>query len=78
MQPTAVLNPETGRLAVTRKEIKSCSLQYCKDTLKNKPAEPGFERCDAVKEELQKRRLVAGNGQFMAGKELFEKVLRKF
>ena len=29
IQPTAVLNPKTGRLAVTKQEIKSCSLQYC-------------------------------------------------
>ena len=78
MQPTAVSNPATGRLAVTRKEIKSCSLQYCKDTLKNNPAEPGFERLAEVKEKLQERRLLAGNGHFMAGTELFEKVLKKF
>ena len=78
MQPSAIQNPETGRLVVTRTQIKSVTLKYCKETLSNNPPKPGFERHADIQEELQKLRMDATNGHFMANKELFEKVLKKF
>ena len=31
MQPTAIINPETGKLAVTREETLKATLKYCKE-----------------------------------------------
>jgi hypothetical protein len=78
MQPSAIQNPETGKLVVSRTQIKSVTLKYCKETLSNNPPKPGFERHADIQEELQKLRMNATNGHFMANKELFEKVLNKF
>ena len=32
---TAIINPETNKMAVTVKEIKEVTLRYCTETLKN-------------------------------------------
>ena len=50
MQATAIINPETGRLAVTKKEILQATLKYCKDTLKNNEPSTDF------KEEIEKKK----------------------
>ena len=78
MQPTAIQDPETGRLVVSREKIKAVSLNYCKKTLSNNPPEPGFSRFSELQEQLQDLRMEAMDGNFMADKVLFEKVLKKF
>ena len=78
MQPTAIQDPVTGRLVVSREKIKAVSLNYCKKTLSNNPPEPGFSRFSELQEQLQDLRMEAMDGDFMADKVLFEKVLKKF
>ena len=43
MESTAIVNPKTNRLAVNKEEVKSASLQYCVDTLKNNEPEEHFK-----------------------------------
>ena len=50
MQATAIINPATGKLAVTKEELIKVSLNYCKDTLKNN--EPKEE----IKEEIERKK----------------------
>ena len=61
-----------------RCHIKAVTLKYCKDTLSNNPPDEGFERFAEVQEELQDLRMKAVSGHFMADKDLFEKVVKKF
>ena len=72
--PAAVINPRTGKLTVSRDEIKKVSLQYCKDTLENNKPETEAVIEAEVKDILQETRLKAIAGSFMADKELFKKV----
>ena len=53
MEATAVINPETGKLAVTKNEVIKVTLKYCKDTLKNnEPKEEFMEDIEKKKEEM--------------------------
>ena len=44
IEATAVVDPESGKLMVSREEIKKVSLKYCLDTLKDIEPTEGFER----------------------------------
>ena len=50
VEATAIINPKTGNLALSKGEIKKVSLQYTKETLMSNPIEEG------VAEERDKRR----------------------
>ena len=50
MEATAVVNPESGRLAVSKEEVLKITLKYCKDTLNNNLPE------DKYKHEIEKKR----------------------
>ena len=54
-ETSAITNPDTGKLAVTTKEIKETVLKYCKETLANNPPEVGFE------EKIEEKRKVVQN-----------------
>ena len=57
MEATAVINPVTNELVVSRKEIKQVTLQYCKDTLANNKPTPEYEKVIHAKEEQVKDKL---------------------
>ena len=78
IQPLAIQNPKTGRLVISRTQIKSVTLKYCQETLSNNPPESGFGRHAEVQKELQSLRMEATDGNFMVNKALFNKVLNKF
>ena len=78
MEPTAIMNPETGELAVTREGIKSVTLRYCVATLKNNIPEPGFEFGAHIKDQLHTHRMKLNDGEFGVRPETFEKVVKKF
>ena len=42
-ESSAIINPQTGKLAVSRKEIQDVTLKYCVNTLKNNDPEKEFE-----------------------------------
>ena len=77
-QPTAIINPRTGKLAVSKDEIKSVSLQYCKDTLANNDPAEGFKEEIDKKIKLVKELMEMKDGNFQAKKETFENMIQKF
>ena len=42
-EATSVINPKTGKLAISKDEIKAASLEYCRETLKSNTPEPNFK-----------------------------------
>ena len=42
-QATAIIDPSTGKMAVSKQEIKKVTLKYCKDTLKDNDVEDEFK-----------------------------------
>ena len=75
---TAIINPKTGKLALTKNEIKKVSLQYNKETLtSNNVKEEVAEEIERNKCEVEKM-MVENDGDFKAEKDTFEKVIAKF
>ena len=75
---SATVNPKTGKLAVSKTEIKKVSLQYCMETLANNEPEERFEEEIARKKELVQDLLSLKGGKFEASKETFKKMVDKF
>ena len=42
-EATSVINPKTGKLAISKDKIKAASLEYCRETLKSNTPEPNFK-----------------------------------
>ena len=78
MQPTAIINPDTGKLAVTKEETLKATLKYCKDTLKNNEPFNEFRRERDNKQKEAKHFLQLKQGQFTATKETFDQMIKKF
>ena len=78
IEATAIINPKTGKLAVTKSEIKKVSLEYTKETLKSNEIQ------EEVAEEIERKRsameklLKESDGDFCTDEETFEKVIGKF
>ena len=51
IEATAIINPKTGNLALSKGEIKKVSLQYTKETLMSNPIEEG------VAEEIEQKKV---------------------
>ena len=51
VEATAIINPKTGNLALSKGEIKKVSLQYTKETLMRNPIEEG------VAEEIEQKKV---------------------
>ena len=78
VEATAIINPKTGNLALSKGEIKKVSLQYTKETLMSNPIEKGVaEEIEQTKVATRKF-LKESGGTFKINKEIFEKVLAKF
>ena len=77
-EKTAIVNPRTGKLAVSKKEMKEVSLKYCKDTLAKNEPEEGFEDGIKRKKELVKDILNIEGCSFKATNETFKKMVDKF
>ena len=78
MQATAIINPETGRLAVTKDEALNATLKYCKETLKNNEPNEDFKKEVEKKKEEVTNYLQLKEGQFSATKETFNRMIVKF
>ena len=79
IEATTIINPKSGKLALTKNEIKKVTLQYTKDTLASNPAKEEFAEEIERKRGEMIRMLKENNGNFdVANKEIFEKVLSKF
>ena len=77
-QATAIVDPNTGKMVVSKQEIKEVTLKYCKDTLENNAVEKEFEEDISSKKEKVKVKLAEKDGQFEIKQETFEKVMSKF
>ena len=51
---TAIINPETNKLAVLNTEIKEISLKYCKETLANNDSDEALKKRLKLKRKLWK------------------------
>ena len=49
-EPTAIINPKSGKMALTKSEIKKVSLEYTKETLESNEIQ------EAVAEEIERKR----------------------
>ena len=78
LQATAIMNPKNGKLAVSKDQIKSVTLQYCQETLANNKPAIGFEGVMHTKKTNLERNLMQCNGSFMPTKEGFQTLLKKF
>ena len=78
MEATAVVNPYTGRLAVSKEETVRVTLRYCKDTLKNNLPEDDFKKEVEKKKKEMEDYLKQKEGNFKAQKETFDNMIRKF
>ena len=55
IEATTIINPKTGKLALSRSEIKKVSLDYAKETLKNNEVEECVaDKIERKKEEARK------------------------
>ena len=77
-EATAILNPTTGKLAVSKKEIKEVSLKYCIETLANNKPEEGFEEEINRKKKLVQDLLKLKGGNFEASIDTYRKMIDKF
>ena len=75
---TAVINPKTGKLMVSRKDIKEVTLNYCIDTLANNEPEESAKKHIDNKRKFLKVFLKLKGGNFGTTKETFDKIVDKF
>ena len=69
LQATAIVNPETGKLSVSKNKTIQATLKYCKETLKhNEPGEDFKEEVERKKAEVHKL-LQETDGNFKATKK---------
>ena len=78
VEATAIINPKTGNLALSKGEIKKVSLQYTKEPLMSNPIEEGVAEEIEQKKVATRKFLKESGGTFEINKEIFEKVLAKF
>ena len=78
VEATAIINPKTGNLALSKGEIKKVSLQYTKETLMSNPIEEGVAEEIEQKKVATRKFLKESGGTFEINKEIFEKVLANF
>ena len=72
MDASAIINPNTGKLAVSKREIKEISLQYCKETFAYNKPEMEYEAF------IDEKRSVLSSSTFGPSPATFEKLIKKF
>ena len=79
MEAHAIVDPHTGEVAVSAKEIKRVSLEYCREVLTKNVAGKEFEEEIKLKEILHRERMEDGvGGGFVPSMETYKKVVKKF
>ena len=73
-----IINPETNKVATTKKEIKAVTLNYCKETLKSNEPDKSFEKEIEEKRQRVKDLMAMDNGVFVANEETFKETVKKF
>ena len=78
LEATAITNPETNKLVVSKHEIKIVTLSYCKKTLVNNEPEEGFEDEMNDKRNYLEKKINESDGDFQGEKETFYELIQKF
>ena len=80
VQVSAILDPNSGELIVSKQKIKDVSLQYCKDTLSNHAPESDYKEEIRVKKDSFQKFLSEseGTGNFNISRETFDFIICKF
>ena len=74
----AIINPKTGKLAVTKKEILETTLKYCKETLENNDPEEDYKQLINEKKRKVKELIETKEGVFETDINTFHKNIQKF
>ena len=77
-EQTAVINPDTNKLAVTKSEIKEATLKYCRATLENNKPDERFKEVVEKKKKDVEDKMDEKDGEFNIDEHLFEAVVAKF
>ena len=77
-EATAIINPETNKVATTKKEIKDVTLKYCKETLKSNEPDDNFKSEIEEKKQRVKEMMKQKDGEFVVNEETFKENLKKF
>ena len=77
IEATSVADPETGKITVSKEDIKKVSLKYCLDTLNDIEPMEGFEKGVLVMKDLHDLRMKCEDGEFSISKDTFQKVVQK-
>ena len=78
IEATAIMNPKTNKLVVSKEQIKAVTLNYCKETLANNEPSKGFEKIMKAKRYTLEKKLLECNGTFKPTKEAFKALVHKF
>ena len=77
-ESSAILDPKTKQLVVSKKQIKEVVLNYCKATLQSNKEETGYEEIIKEKQEQVRENLKANDGDFEANYETFKYLIAEF
>ena len=77
-QANAIIDPETGKLVVSKQKIKEVSLKYCKDTFTNNQPEKEYENEIELKKAEVEKIVNEKEGYLNIGKETFDFIISKF
>ena len=77
-QASAIIDPNTGGLVVSRKKIQQVSLKYCQDTLSNNTPTDEFKEQIRLKQVSVKNKLQQCGGAFQISENTFQHVVSKF
>ena len=78
IQATAMVDPKTMKLEVSKDKIMSISLKYCTETLKNNEPEKKFEKLIEEKKERVKKIVEEKDGDFETEDSIYQSLLNKF
>ena len=68
-EATAIINPKTNKLVVTKSEVKAVTLNYCKETLANNEPDKGFEELILYKQKYIADKMKETQGSFSIKKK---------
>ena len=78
MKTTAIVDPETNKLALSKKQIISVTLKYCKETLNNNKPTEEFKDIILAKKKEMSQRLEETKGNFKPRFKTFQQLIKKF
>ena len=79
MEAYSITDPRTGQLAVSAKEIKRISLEYCRNVLKNNEPEEDVKKEIVLKGEMHMERMKKCKDRgLIPSRQSFNRVIKKF